>query len=104
MADMFSVRPIHATKTASRAARAGAALLLSLGLSMTSVQAEPWSGKGELGLVLARGNSDADTVNAKLEMARQTDAWKNAFTLAALRSSNDGERNAERFGVGFCKS
>ena len=90
MADMFSVRPIHATKTASRAARAGAALLLSLGLSMTSVQAEPWSGKGELGLVLARGNSDADTVNAKLEMARQTDAWKNAFTLAALRSSNDG--------------
>jgi putative salt-induced outer membrane protein len=101
MADMFSVRPIHATKTASRAARAGAALLLSLGLSMTSVQAEPWSGKGELGLVLARGNSDADTVNAKLEMARQTDAWKNAFTLAALRSSNDGERNAERYAASW---
>lgn len=63
--------------------------------------AEPWSGKGELGFVLARGNSDADTVNTKLEMSRQTDSWKHGFTLAALRASNDGEQNAERYAAAW---
>ncbi len=69
----------------------GSAAITSIGF------AEPWSGKGELGFVLARGNSDADTVNTKLEMSRQTDSWKHGFTLAALRASNDGEQNAERY-------
>lgn len=69
----------------------GSAAITSIGF------AESWSGKGELGFVLARGNSDADTVNTKLEMSRQTDSWKHGFTLAALRASNDGEQNAERY-------
>lgn len=56
-----------------------------------------WTGKGELGVVLARGNSKADTVNAKLDMATESDSWKNGFGIAALRASNDGERNAERY-------
>jgi putative salt-induced outer membrane protein len=77
-------------------------LTIVCGLGLISIaMAEPWSGKGELGFVLARGNSDADTVNFKLEMARETDAWKHGFTLAALRASNDGERNAERYGASW---
>ncbi len=51
--------------------------------------AELWGGEGQLGFVLARGNSDADTVNAKLEMARETATWKNTFGVAALRVSSE---------------
>jgi putative salt-induced outer membrane protein len=63
--------------------------------------AELWGGEGQLGFVLARGNSDADTVNAKLEMARETATWKNAFGVAALRASSEGDRNAERYAASW---
>lgn len=79
----------------------GAMALLVLTTVSASLKAEGWGGKGELGFVLARGNSDADTVNTKLEMARQTESWKNAFTVAALRSSSEGERSAERYAVSW---
>lgn len=63
--------------------------------------AEAWSGEGQLGFVLARGNSDADTINAKLDLAKETASWKNAVGIAALRSSNDGARNAERYAASW---
>lgn len=75
--------------------------LIAVGLAASSVSAEPWSGKGELGFVLARGNSEADTINTKLDMSKESDSWKNAFSLAALRSSNEGERNAERYAASW---
>ena len=59
--------------------------------------AAEWKGKGELGVVMARGNSEADTVNAKLDMAEESERWKNGFGIAVLRASNDGEKNAERY-------
>ena len=73
-------------------------VIVIAGLMMTTSvsAAESWGGEGQLGFVLARGNSDADTVNAKLDMSKETVSWKNAFGIAALRSSSDGERNAER--------
>ena len=101
MAQVFSWQPFPAVRVRVPVAVMCAVTMMALGVRSAPLQAEPWSGKGELGLVLARGNSDADTVNAKLEMARQTDAWKNAFTLAALRASNDGERNAERYAASW---
>lgn len=101
MAQAFSRHPCSAVCERVPVALMGAVTMMALGVCSAPLQAEAWSGKGELGLVLARGNSDADTVNAKLEMARQTDAWKNAFTLAALRASNDGERNAERYAASW---
>ena len=43
--------------------------LLVVGLTATAptLMASNWVGKGELGLVVARGNSEASTVNAKLK-------------------------------------
>lgn len=75
--------------------------LTVLSLTTMPLSAEPWSGKGELGFVLARGNSEAETINAKLEMAKETEAWKNAFTLAALQTASDGARSAERYGASW---
>ena len=101
MAQVFSWQPFPAVRARVPVVVMCAVTMMALGVRSAPLQAEPWSGKGELGLVLAQGNSDAETINAKLEMARQTDAWKNSFTLAALRASNDGERNAERYAASW---
>jgi putative salt-induced outer membrane protein len=66
-----------------------------LAASMTA-QAE-WKGKGEAGIVFARGNSDTDTANVKLEMATEVNQWKHGFGIAALRAANDGDKTAERY-------
>ena len=58
-----------------------------------------WKGKGEVGAVMARGNSDADTVNIKLESAKEFDRWKHGFGIQALRATNDGDKTAERYGA-----
>jgi putative salt-induced outer membrane protein len=58
-----------------------------------------WQGKGEVGVVFTRGNSDTDTVNLKIDSAHELGRWKNAIGLAALRAANDGERTGERYGA-----
>lgn len=57
-----------------------------------------WSGKGEGGIVFARGNADSDSANLRLELAREFDRWKHGFGLWALRAANDGTVTAERYG------
>ena len=58
-----------------------------------------WSGKGEAGIVFARGNSDTETANVKLDMAREVEKWKHGFGGALLRAKNDGSKTADRYGV-----
>ncbi len=69
--------------------------------TMANVAAADWSGKGEAGIVFARGNSDTDTTNIKLDMARELDRWKHSFGVLALRAANNGTTNAERYGAGW---
>jgi putative salt-induced outer membrane protein len=82
----------------ARISLVSAAVALALGLSPSEAAAE-WKGKGEVGAVMARGNSDADTVNIKLDMARELDRWKHGFGILALRATNDGDKTAERYGA-----
>ena len=63
------------------------------------VASADWSGKGEAGIVFARGNTDTETANVKLEMARKVDKWKHGFGGALLRARNDGNKTADRYGV-----
>ena len=75
-----------------------AVLAAALLLFIQSPQAlAQWKGKGEGGAVIARGNSDADTVNLKLEMATELDRWKHGFGIQALRATNDSDKTAERY-------
>lgn len=64
------------------------ALLLALPLA---VQADDgaWSGSGELGLALSRGNTKSENLNAKLAFKKEDDLWKHNIFLNALR--NKGE-------------
>ncbi|MFO1425679.1 MAG: DUF481 domain-containing protein [Steroidobacteraceae bacterium] len=71
---------------------------LVLGLLAVPAHAE-WKGKGEAGVVLARGNTDTDTANVKLDMATERDQWKHSFGIAALRASDHGDLTAERYGA-----
>lgn len=75
-----------------------AAAAVAAALATAPAQAD-WSGKGEAGVVFARGNTKTETVNAKLEMAREVDRWKHGFGLAALRAKSAGAKTADRYGA-----
>jgi putative salt-induced outer membrane protein len=85
-----------AVMTSTRQILASAAFALIA----TSAQAD-WKGKGEAGLVLARGNTDADTINFKLGMSEEVDPWKHSLEMAALRASTNGVESANRYMAGW---
>jgi putative salt-induced outer membrane protein len=75
----------------------GSLLLASLAVA---AQAE-WKGKGEVGIVFARGNSETETGNIKLDMATELERWKHGFGIAALRSSSENVLTAERYSANW---
>lgn len=58
-----------------------------------------WTGKGEAGLVIASGNTETETANAKLSLEREAGNWKNAFGLAGLYASDEDGATAQRWEV-----
>jgi putative salt-induced outer membrane protein len=58
-----------------------------------------WSGKGEAGLVIASGNTDTETANAKVQLTNETDNWKNMAGAAALYASDEDGKTANRYEV-----
>ena len=74
----------------------GLALLAAAG----SAQAE-WKGKGEAGLVFARGNSDTNNINFKLGMTEEVDQWKHSLDMAMLYVTADGLATANRYSAAW---
>jgi putative salt-induced outer membrane protein len=56
-----------------------------------------WIGKGQLGFLDSRGNSDAESINGNVDMLRYDGAWKNEFYLAGLYGKSSGITSAERW-------
>ncbi|MCK7593941.1 DUF481 domain-containing protein [Pseudomarimonas salicorniae] len=81
------------------------ALGLALGLVSTAALAdetektEGWSGTGELGFALARGNAKSENLNTKLSFVNEDDQWKHQFNLSALRAK--GETSGDFDGDGI---
>jgi putative salt-induced outer membrane protein len=73
-----------------------AALLSAVAMS---AQADGWSGAGELGLVVSSGNTDTSTVNAKLGLKKEDQAWLYEGSIQALRAEGSDEVTAERWEV-----
>lgn len=67
-------------------------------LTPAAAQAE-WKGKGELGLVLARGNTETETISAKADMVQESDPWKHLVGFSALRSTSGDVTTADRYEV-----
>jgi len=56
-----------------------------------------WSGKGQAGYVMSRGNSETDAANAKLDLFLLTPQWKHQFTLEGLFGRSAQITSAERW-------
>ncbi len=69
---------------------------LTLLLAAAGAHAE-WKGKGEAGIVFARGNTETDTINLKLGMSTTVERWKHEIGMAALRATSGGTRTADRY-------
>lgn len=76
-------------------------MILLCGWLVCPADAAEWSGKGEFGLVVSRGNSETETLNLGLEFERQSEKWRNRLRLTALRAEDSGELNAERYTLGY---
>lgn len=56
-----------------------------------------WLGKAEAGYVMARGNTDTDSANAKIDVAYEVELWKHSLYAAALYGMNNEIKSAERW-------
>lgn len=72
-------------------------LLPALALGVVTPAYADWTGKGEAGLVISSGNTETETANVKLAMARESEKWKNAFGLSSLYASDDEGATAQRW-------
>lgn len=71
---------------------------LAATLCSTAAHAE-WEGKGELGLVIARGNTETETISAKADMTTESGPWKHLVGFSALRSTSSNVTTADRYEV-----
>lgn len=83
---------------------AAALLMLAPAMAAWADDAPPppqgvWIGKGQLGFLETHGNSDAESANAKIDMARYDGAWKNQLSLSGLYGENSGIVSAERWEI-----
>jgi putative salt-induced outer membrane protein len=76
-----------------------AALVLALSPIAAFAADDSWSGTGELGLAIAKGNSDNQTLNGKLGLAKDSDKWKHAFGAAFLYGKSDDIESARRYEI-----
>lgn len=56
-----------------------------------------WTGNGELGLAISKGNTDNETFVGKANLAYSDDTWKHAFGVAGQYAKDDGEETARRY-------
>jgi len=75
----------------------GAALLASSAFITSARADEGWTGKGEAGLLIARGNADSTSANAKLALAHEVGDWKNSAYLGFLYGKSGEFATAQRF-------
>jgi len=76
-----------------------AALVFALSPVAAFAADDSWSGTGELGLAIAKGNSDNQTLNAKLGLAKDAGKWKHTVGAAFLYGKSDGLESARRYEV-----
>ncbi len=56
-----------------------------------------WIGKGQIGFLDSRGNSDAESINGNVDMLRYDGAWKNEVYGGGLYGKSAGVVSAERW-------
>jgi putative salt-induced outer membrane protein len=72
-----------------------AALIVSAMFSFNA-QAQ-WTAKAEAGAVAARGNTETDSANVKLAVAREYEKWKHSLALNAVYASDETGATGQRW-------
>jgi putative salt-induced outer membrane protein len=54
-----------------------------------------WKGEGELGFTSTSGNTDSDTLNAKLSISKEHDKWLHKAALETLKASTNNIDSAD---------
>lgn len=62
--------------------------------------AESWSGHADLGYSASSGNTDTESLNAKLGLTYVEAPWRHVGRLEVYRATEDGDRDAERYFAG----
>jgi putative salt-induced outer membrane protein len=58
---------------------------------------DTWIGKGQVGFLESKGNSNAESINGNVDVWRFDGPWKNDLYLTALYGKNNGIVSAERY-------
>jgi putative salt-induced outer membrane protein len=87
---------VHTRKSALLRSAIGALLFGPIAAYADDLQ-PGWSGKGQAGYVMARGNSDTDTANVKIDLNLLRNAWKHALSLDGLFGRSAGITSTERW-------
>jgi putative salt-induced outer membrane protein len=75
----------------------GALLLAAPLAALADDLPQGWSGKGQAGYVMSRGNSDTDAANAKFDVWLLTPDWKHQLTIDGLYGRSQQVTSAERW-------
>lgn len=73
--------------------------IIVLGVFAASPALADFTGQAEAGLVIASGNTETETANARFKLANEIDAWKHAFGADALYASDEEGKTAQRWEV-----
>jgi putative salt-induced outer membrane protein YdiY len=72
-------------------------ILTSMLLAPAAHAQAKWTGKAELGVLLASGNTEAKSANTKFDLKRESEKWINTFFIGALYGENAEFSTAERY-------
>ena len=68
---------------------------VSIAADSVEVEQGVWKGEGELGFISTSGNTDSESLNARLGIAREEGKWKHAASLRAIKNTTDDETTAD---------
>jgi putative salt-induced outer membrane protein len=72
-------------------------LMVILLLAAAHAQAADWTGKAEAGWVMARGNADTQTGNARVQLLKETEHTKQNYGASALYGETEDANTAQRW-------
>jgi len=77
--------------------RTGIVAVLVAGGLASGTAAADWSGKGTFGGVLARGNTETETINLNVDVENKLDRWTHKAGASMLRTVTDDITSADRW-------
>ena len=76
---------------------AGTVAVLVIGALASGTASADWSGKGTFGGVLARGNTETETINLNVDVENKLEQWTHKAGASMLRTVTDDITSADRW-------